>query len=212
MTRFNATLLTAAVLVAFATPATGQTSFGVKLGANFASMAGDDVTSEFGSRTGLVLGGLARYQVTDLFSVQPELLYSQKGASFSETFLGETIEGDIRLDYLEVPLLLVVNVPVGAPELRPTIHVGPTFAFELNCTISYSGFGESGTEDCGDDDDRRKLDVGLGLGGGLDIGFGAGVLMIEARYTMGLQTLDTGNNPDDVKNRAWSVTFGYRFR
>jgi hypothetical protein len=36
--------------------------------------------------------------------------------------------------------------------------------------------------------------------------------MIEGRYTLGLQSLDTSSDPEDVKNRTWSITFGYRFR
>jgi hypothetical protein len=219
MTRFYSPLLAAALVVGLALPASGQVGFGVKAGANFSSLGGDDVPSEFGSRTGLVIGGFAQYPVSDLLTIQPELLYSQKGADFSGQVLGETVEGSLKLDYLEIPVLLRVNVPAGAPELRPTLHVGPTFAFEVSCKISFSGFGDSGTEDCDSDgdggfaeDERRKFDLGLALGGGLDIAFLTGTLMIETRYTLGLQSLDTSSDPGDVKNRAWSITFGYRLR
>jgi hypothetical protein len=219
MTRFHSPLLAAALVVGLAVPASGQVNFGVKAGANFSSLGGDDVPSEFGSRTGLVVGGFVHYPFSDLLAIQPELLYSQKGADFSAQFLGETVDGTLMVDYIEIPVLLRVNVPAGAPELRPTLHVGPTFAFEVSCKVRYSGFGESGTEDCDADsdgefveDDRRKFDMGLALGGGLDIAFLTGTLMIEGRYTLGLQSLDTSSDPEDVKNRTWSITFGYRFR
>jgi hypothetical protein len=209
MTRFYSTLLAAALVVCLAVPASGQISFGVKAGANFASLGGDDVPSDWGSRTGLVVGGLMTYSFTDMLALRPEVLYSQKGASFTES----GVDVDFKADYLEVPVLLLVNVPMGANELRPTLHVGPSFGFEVGCKISGSDGGTSVDVDCDDMglDERRKLDLGLGLGGGLDIAFGAGTLMIEGRYTLGLQTLDTSSDPGDIKNRAFSITFGYRF-
>jgi hypothetical protein len=211
MMRFHTPLLAAALLVALTVPASGQVTFGVKAGANFATLAGDDVT-DVDSRTGLVLGGLLVYDISELLAIQPELLYSQKGGSFSETLGGETVSGTLKLDYVEVPLLLRLSVPAGSPDLRPSLHAGPTFAFEVSCKVSFTAFGDSGTEDCEDDGDRRKFDPGLGLGGGLDVAFLAGTLMIEGRYTMSLRTLDASGDEADVKNRAWSLTFGYRFR
>lgn len=213
MTRFTAPLATAALLLGLALPLTGQASFGVKAGMNIATLGGDDV-GDVDSRTGLVVGGLVHYRLSDLLAVQPELLYSQKGAKFSETLFGEPISGTFKLDYLEVPVLLRVDVPTGGPELRPSVHAGPTFALELSCKVSFSGFGESGTEDCDSDidSDRRTVDLGMALGGGLDVAFRGGTLLIEARYTLGLRTLDSSSNPEDVKNRVWSITFGYRLR
>jgi hypothetical protein len=225
MLRFCAPPLLAALLVCLAVPASGQTSFGAKVGANISTWGGSDADrlglGDAGSRTGLVIGGLINHRLSPLLAFQPELLYSQKGPKYSEQFMGQTLEATVKLDYVEVPLLLMVNVPVGSPQLRPTLHVGPTLAYEVGCKVSFSFFGESETEDCDsepdfDDDvapaDRRKFDLGLGLGGGLDVDFRGGILTFEGRYTMGLRTLDTSSDPWDVKNRAFSLTFGYRMR
>jgi hypothetical protein len=218
MTRFYRPLLAAAVLVGIAMPASAQVQFGVKAGMNIATLGGDDANG-VDSRTGLVVGGLVKYRLTDMLSIRPEILYTQKGAKASETDPDfGSFELTLKTDYLEIPVLLMVDLPVGAPELRPTLHVGPTFAFEVGCEADFSAMGISGSIDCdaGDefDDgfaDRRKFDMGLGIGGGLDIAFGGGTLMIEARHTLGLQSLDTSDNGADLKHRVWSITFGYRF-
>jgi hypothetical protein len=219
MTRFYRPLFAGVLLLCIAMPASAQVQFGVKAGMNIATLGGDDANG-LDSRTGLVVGGLVNYRLTDMLSIQPEILYTQKGTKASETDPDfGTFEFTLKTDYLEIPVLLKLDVPVGAPELRPTLHVGPTFAFEVGCEVDFSGMGISGSVDCDagdefDEDgfaDRRKFDMGLGLGGGLDVAFGGGTLMIEARHTLGLQSLDKSDNGADLKHRVWSITFGYRF-
>lgn len=67
-------LLVAIALFTFNVNAQGV-DFGVKAGANFASIGGDD-TDDFGTRTSFHFGVTAGISVSDNFSVQPELVYS----------------------------------------------------------------------------------------------------------------------------------------
>jgi hypothetical protein len=211
MTRFCSAILAAALMAGLPAAATSQVSFGVKAGLNVATLAGDDVPDEVDSRTGLVAGGLMNLRLSDLLSIQPEALYSQKGAGGSLDLFGERLDFTLKLDYLEVPVLLRLTVPTAAA-VQPSLHFGPTFAFELSCKVTVSGFGETDTEDCDngfDDPDRRKFDPGLAVGGGLDIPVGRGTLLLDARYTVGLRSLDS---TDDVRSRVLSLSAGFRFR
>ena len=81
-------------LVAFTISAQNIT-FGAKAGLNFASMAGDDADGLDG-RTSFHLGVTAEIEMSDTFSIQPELLYSGQGY---------TIDGDVtgKVDYINLP-------------------------------------------------------------------------------------------------------------
>src|SRR5687767_3367523 len=78
---------------------------GVKLGLNVASLDIEDEDDvEFKSKTGIIAGAFVGVRVNDMFSIQPEFLFSQKGASLE----GGGEEGTIKLDFFEIPVLAVV--------------------------------------------------------------------------------------------------------
>jgi len=82
---------------------------------------------------------------------------------------------------------------------------GPSFAFKLKEVQKEAG------EETSVDDDVKKWDVGIAMGGGVSIGS----FVVDARYTLGLIDIvdvDTaGFAEPTAKNKAISVTFGYRF-
>src|SRR5688572_5594955 len=85
--------------------------FGVKAGVNSATLDGitditDDATKR---RLGIVAGVWVRTPVRGRLSFQAEALFSEKGIKFEEG--GAT--GDVRLRFIEVPLLGHVNL--GTP-------------------------------------------------------------------------------------------------
>ena len=174
--------------------------FGVLAGASIATLAGDPV-EEWDSRTGFVAGGTLTLPLTSVVSFQPEVLFAQKGARISEGGFTATF----KLDYVEVPLLLRVDVPTTGGMLRPHLLAGPALAFRASCDVEASGGGVSASRPCRDiaheegEDDLRSFDAGLLLGGALGFDFGGRRLNVGARYTLGLTKLVSG---DDVRNRA----------
>lgn len=98
-------LLIVAVMALVATTASAQTTFGVKAGVNFAGLGGDDFDGTDG-RTSMVFGGFAKFQVSEKFAFQPELLYSMQGAtsSYKESMEGVSVDFDrtLKLDYLNI--------------------------------------------------------------------------------------------------------------
>jgi hypothetical protein len=191
-----------------------QMSFGGRIGLNSATFGGDDVDDfdvDIGSRTGIVAGVHLRVPLGGGISLQPELLYSQRGASFNEEFFGETVTATIKMDYIEVPVLVRFDIPLAQAAVRPAVFIGPSFAFEMSCKFAFSGFGESGSEDCDEDEDfeRNKLDIGLAFGGGLDFPMSFGAIVVDGRYTLGLRTIDNDSqDPADIKHRVWSISAG----
>src|ERR1700754_1201103 len=81
-----------------------QVKFGVKLGANLANVSDLEGTkSKFGINGGLQ----ASLHLNEMFSVNPEAVYSSQGVKAEEG------DGSINLNYINVPVLLQYNNPSG---------------------------------------------------------------------------------------------------
>lgn len=210
-------MLGAALLVAFvATPAAAQAGWdrdrelGIKLGLNFSTLDGEGF-DDAETRMAFTGGGFVRLGITDMLSIQPELMYSPKGVEEEVDVNGMTFTTAIELDYIEVPVLVRADVASGAM-LAPYIYGGPAFAFEASCSITAEVDGDDFDEDCdeGEGLDRKSFDVGAMVGGGLSFPAGPGSILIEGRYNFGLINIADSDNEDiDVKNRAGSVLAGY---
>ncbi|VXC06462.1 conserved exported hypothetical protein [Flavobacterium sp. 9AF] len=154
--------------------------FGVKGGVNFSNMYTDDVDDE-NVLTSFNAGVYAKLPISDNIAIQPELLYSRKGAEL--VYNNALAEGTakFKLNYIELPVLFKVNLTDNF-----NIHAGPYFAYLVNAQVTNET--ENGTfnfEDNYNNDDFNKFDYGLSAGVGLDFeGMGIGV-----RYNYGLQTV-----------------------
>jgi hypothetical protein len=185
------------LIVMFASSASAQITYGAKAGVNFAnvSFAGDDVPSS--SRIGLLAGAFATVPLTGWLSVQPEAIYTVKGASI-DIF---DIESDYIVDYLEVPVL--ARVPI---QRRVYLAVGPSIAFRIRAR-NRTSFGGS-TEEVNIADDVESLDIGVVGAAGLEMGR----WVFDGRYTHGFSDTDADTSDNvKIRNRVFSVSAGFRF-
>jgi hypothetical protein len=96
-----------------------KAKFGIKGGLNLTNLYVNDVSNEH-MKAGFNAGVFAKLPVTKGFSIQPELLYSLKGAKEDyNNFLQGSGEYRFNLGYLELPVLAVVNL---APNFN--LHLG----------------------------------------------------------------------------------------
>ena len=79
-------LLLSIALVSFCFSANAQ--FGAKAGLNLASMTGESA-GDLDARTSLHLGFTAEIEISDSFSLQPELIYSGQGYTADYQFEDE---------------------------------------------------------------------------------------------------------------------------
>lgn len=133
-------------------------------------------------------------------SVQPEVLYSQKGGSGTVVEGLETFDATVELAYVEIPILAKFNF--GTAGVRPFVFTGPVPAFNIDATLTAEAGGEEIEEDL--DDDVKGSDFGWVFGGGVNVG----ALSIDARYTLGLSSV-TEDDETEVKNGVFSILVGF---
>jgi hypothetical protein len=179
-------------------------SGGIKGGVNFSNITfdseeGDD--PQFDSRTGLVAGAFVTFPMADTFSVQPEVLYSVKGAKFTE----EGIESTVRVDYVEIPVLArYSSAPSGNSSFQ--VFAGPYVAFKTKAEATTEFDGEDFDEDL--DEDVEDLDFGVVVGGGVE----AGHFVVDLRYSWGLKNANAVESDQlTIKHKVFSIMAGIRF-
>jgi hypothetical protein len=177
-------------------PAQGA-MLGLKAGVNVANLTGTDVFDN-SSNLGAVAGVFARFSLGPSWSAQPEALFTMRGATFSV----DNVQSEQQINYIEFPLL--VHFGWGHDALfRPSLFAGPSVALLVKNKIVDGGEidlkGRPGT---------RNYDVGAILGAGLDYTLGAGDLMLDARYEMGLVSW---SQDLDIRNSTLSFMLGYGF-
>ncbi len=178
---------------------------GGKVGLNFASLSGNDVPQGNSSRTGLLIGGFLTYKFAPMFALQPELLYSAKGATGS---LGAGESYTFALNYFEVPVLLKLLIPLapGTP-VNLNVFAGPDFNFNVSSNITETYAGQTNTVD--ESSNTSGFDFDLVFGAGVGFKVGLADLLLDLRYGLGLGSAATNNL--DLKNRAFTITAGVGF-
>lgn len=179
-----------AVLLALPQTSAAGVKFGLKGGANIANVNGnwDEGLGDWKSTVGFCGGIFLELNLGRILTIQPEVLYTMKGA--------DTGDGKLKFDYIEIPVLLKLRIPTGS--IHPFIFAGPAFGFSLKALVN-------GVEIS----DMPAADYSAVIGGGLQLGRS---IHIDVRYTMGLQKLEI---PDidtiDLKNGVLSATLGLAF-
>jgi hypothetical protein len=170
---------------------------GVKGGVNVANFTGDDVFHNSSSE-GAIAGVFARYGLGTSWSLQPEALFTMRGAEFSV----DDIQTEQQINYIEIPVLARFGWGHNA-SFRPSLFAGPSVAFLVKNKIVDGAEidlkGATGT---------RDVDVGAVLGAGLDYTLGSGDLLLDARYEMGFISW---SEDLDVRNSVLSFMLGYGF-
>lgn len=151
--------------------------FGVKGGVNFSNLYTENVEDN-NVLTSFNVGVFTTLPLSEFIAIQPELLYSGKGAELVYNNAFTEGSAKFRLNYIEIPILLKINLTENL-----NIHAGPYFAYLIDAQVkNKSESGSFDFEESYDNDDFNKFDMGLSGGIGFDFdSFGIG-----ARYNYGL--------------------------
>lgn len=211
------TILSLLIIVLFCSCFTANAiglTLGLKFGLAITDLEGSGVSAmedslglDLGFKNGFVGGVLADIGITDMISIQTELLYSEKGATGSIEEMGIPFTTSLNFNYLEIPLLLKLKIPASS-NIVCEIFAGPTLGLNLSAAIGRSVMGFLAyTEDI--NEEIKSTDIGLvfGVGTGFTLG-SAGILTIEGRYTMGLNSIAEAANRT-MKTKDIIVMLGY---
>jgi hypothetical protein len=185
---------------------------GVKAGVNLASFRGEFADlADAKIRTGFVGGAFVAFGFAPDLAVQVEALFSQKGAKFESVGMdeegnptGQTYDTFVKVNYLEVPVLLRGTLLRGAP-VQPMYLIGPTAGISLGGTVESDGLPDA------DLDELKSVDLGLVLGAGAAFRLGGRKVTAEFRYTTGFGDIyDLSGNAESV-NSVFSLMAGIAF-
>ena len=145
---------------------------GVKGGLNLANLSLDP--EEEGCcdmKAGGAVGGFVNIGINEIASIQPEVLFTMKGAK-------DDAGDKIKVNFVEIPILLRANLTRGEG-VRPFVTVGPAVSFRTSAKVE--------DEDIDEDikDEIETTDFGVIFGGGVAVG----PATFEVRYDLGLRDL-----------------------
>jgi len=175
--------------------------FGAKGGGGFASPHGSDGSSDYTNYLGVFhIGGIVSYEFVSRIALQAELLYAQKGFTYENYNFSASneITGDLRLHYLELPLLFKLQKGGLFAEAGP--HAG--YLLSANDDFKLSN-PDAGTPSFYTSDRLNRLDYGYTVGVGimLDNGF-----FMSFRNTGGFRSF---TKDLDQKNLDFRLSIGY---
>ncbi|GAB2552382.1 porin family protein [Rufibacter soli] len=173
----------AALFIPYFAQAQGGISLGLKAGANYSSLTGDN-TNNLKHKFGFHGGGFLDFGLSDMVSIRPELLFSVKGYSVETT---SDDDDNQSFSYIDVPILAHV-------------YADGIF-FEGGPTLGYMVAVKEG-----DTADFKKLEFGYaaGLGYEMESGMGFGL-----RYQGGLTSLSDNDNDPKQKNSVFQLYLSY---
>lgn len=180
-------------------------SWGLKGGVNAATLYGDAV-DDAETRAGFNGGIYLNYKFAGPWALQPEVLFSMKGADLDNGITGQPGSTEYELAYLEIPVLVKYYIPAGTM-LKPNLYAGPEVGFNL--------YGDANGSDI--DDSMEDAEFGLAFGGGLDFVVGSAptdlirTVGLDLRYTLGLTNVFDVPGDPDAKNGAFTAVLGIGF-
>lgn len=181
--------------------------FGIKGGVNMSNLYSDsDDIDDENALWGFNAGIFAAFPIADKVFIQPEILYTTKGAELDYNVSGVAGTNKFKLNYIEVPLLVRFNLTENF-----NVHVGGYASYLVNAKLTGEGDIEFDNEL--DADDFERFDAGLSAGVGLDFN----PVSIGLRYNYGLTTIgkerETLGNTytfPDAKNSNLSLYLAYK--
>lgn len=176
-------------------------NIGVKAGVNFSNLTGDVEDTKI--RTAFHAGAVVEFELSELFSFQPELLYSAQGTREEVSDdSGDLSTITSRIDYLNIPLTAKIYLTDWL-----NVQVAPQVGFLLDAREESDDNNIETIEDL--TAQLKEVDFSLRLGAGYSAPSG---LFFDAFYNLGLTNINdlTGDNAN-FKNGVIQIAVGYFF-
>lgn len=190
-----------------------QISIGPKAGVNFSTITGKNNSLDKKSLVGFNVGVVTNIGISEMFSIQPELFFSQQGYRFGGTVLDSPATVTQTFNYVNLPIL--AKATFGEGNVRGYVNLGPYVGYMVGGknTVDLQGNKSTSKTDFALEKQLNRFDFGIAAGGGALFKLGQGDLMLDLRYSLGLTTVsdkvifETGRDTNSVP----SISVGYLF-
>ena len=154
----------------------------------------DDHTVETSFLMTYGYGGFIGFTVSDHVGFQGEIIYT----TLAQKYRDANGENRVKVNYINVPLLLVLNTNYNAP-VNFNVAVGPQFGFNTGSKIETADAG-NGADSVNAILSVKAADVGFAYGAGLDFGFGE---RLSTRLSIGFRGV---YGLVDISDKSQNVT------
>jgi hypothetical protein len=180
-------------------------SVGVRGGLNLNTLSNMKAGLDPGNKVQQLLGfhgGLVMELGGKMFSVQPEILFSQIGAKIAHAAdpTDATDEnGSLKITGNTVTVPILLKAKFGTSDkLKFFVNAGPYGAYLLSSRILAVSGGTTVLDQKSEfTDNKGRIMYGVMGGGGVELGLGMAKLQIEARYMLGL-----GDNSEKIAGQS----------
>ncbi len=196
------------------------TGRGVKAGVDFAGLHGSRVDNlqsttfgtdgahfDVGGITRFAAGAFAEFSLWPEVAVQPELMFVRNGGRAALTSSGATLKQTLTVDYLELSILGKWILPLQSG-VHPVLYLGPSGALKIGSTVEIeSGSGKFKSSAAA----IRSTDFGIAVGGEATLfQIRGGVVILDARYRIGLKDIADDGIEDDLKTNTFLLMAGLK--
>lgn len=174
--------------------------FGGKAGININKVSGQSYKDGF--KYNFQLGAFVQINFSNRFGIQPEINFVQSAAEFTndgsvvyDDLFGGGSQHKAKLNYLEVPLLLNINI-------------GPSKRFKLQVGPAYGGLLKQTVDSLKTNGDIYKKSEWSAIGG---LWLQVPLLNLGIRFKQGLTNINAIDNRQSWKNQSIQAFIGVTF-
>lgn len=202
-------------------------SYGGYFGASIPTVSGlkPKPSSDPTSNPGFAFALAYIHPINKMFGIEANVGFTQQGFNLSSTgALNTKNELDLRLGYLQIPVLARVSSPGYEVKFHGEAgpYIGAALAGSGTLETTLNGRTSTLDQDIAFDKDFKRLDYGLMFGGGVGVRAGDGFVTLNVRYALGLANIADGGATStstntvsrgftDATNRGLLLSIGYLF-
>lgn len=187
-------------------PLSAQLTVGGFIDLNIAGLhvTSDNTGEEYSSYLGFGLGGVVTYPLGNGLAIQGEPVFLQKGGKVTED--NETF--GLKILYFDIPVFLRYNIALSSGTVLPYVIAGPNLGFRAASKVVFPDGSSSSNKD-----EINGVDLGLGIGAGVEVPYNNLIFFGETRYAFGLTNINSETVEGDeskVMNRGLQILLGIK--
>jgi hypothetical protein len=179
-------------------------SFGAKGGINISTISKEKSWDDTNAKIGYYAGFYMHAPINSIFSIQPEILYSNVGVKYDNSKTSHTL----GLDYISAPIMFQFE-----PIPKFYVEAGPQFSFLIGNSDRDKTDDVVTIKKYRNNSNYNSFD----LSGAVGVGFRINNITIGARYVVGFTDIKksgstTWSNDDkQLRNNAFQIGMQYGF-